>query len=194
MVLALVLGITPAFAAIGISVDGVNAGKYEEINFATGTTVTQTGTRADVTLTSTGTTSIINAGTINTATIGQTTPAAGKFTTLQNTGAFLGSTENVATSAANPGVGVGSVATLTTCVTTDETGASADVLTLADGTNGQIKIVNLKSNAETAGLKVTPTNILGATTDVLLSATGDSVVFVFNGAAWDVVTTTGTKQ
>lgn len=107
---------------------------------------------------------------------------------------MLGNYESVTTSAANPGVAAASLATLVTGVTTDNTGASADVLTLADGTEGQMKIVTLKSSFETSGLAVTPTHILGATTDVLLSATGDAVTFVFDGTSWNIVTTNGTRQ
>jgi hypothetical protein len=107
---------------------------------------------------------------------------------------LTGAYESVTTTSANPGVGAASLLTLITGVTTDATGASADVLTLADGTAGQIKIVTLKGTAETSGLKVTPTNIVGATSDVLLSATGDVVLFAFDGTSWNLVSTTGTAE
>ena len=107
---------------------------------------------------------------------------------------MLGNYESVTTTSANPGTAAASLATLVTGVTTDNTGASSDVLTLADGTEGQMKVVTLKGAYETSGLAVTPTHILGATTDVLLSATGDAVTFVFDGTSWNIVTTNGTRR
>jgi hypothetical protein len=198
MLRKLVLVLMALFLSMGVAIaeqdyqsGGVDIGTASKTNFSTGMTATRSGTV--VTVVSNGT-QTITGGTINGATIGATTPASAKVTSLTLTGAFIGSTENVATSSANPGVGVASLNTLITCVTTDETGTSADVLTLADGTAGQVKIINLKSSLETAGLKVTPTNILGATSDVLLSATGDSVTFTFNGTAWTIQSTNGTRQ
>jgi len=107
---------------------------------------------------------------------------------------LIASIEEVTTSSANPGVGAASITDLLTLVTTNDTGGSSDVLTLADGTMGQLKIVTLKSHLEMSGLKVTPTNILGTTTDVLLSTTGDSVTFVFDGDAWNILSTSGTRE
>ena len=108
---------------------------------------------------------------------------------INSAGTLIFNSETVTCSAANPGVGVASLTTLITNVVTDATGASADVITLAAGTSGQMKIINLKTNAETSGLKVTPATF--ASTDVLLEATGDSVTFVYDGTTWILTSNNG---
>jgi len=196
--------ITPVFASVAVYVNDDNKGIFEKLNFPSTVTVTQDGTKADIAITAgpvaaitSGTASgvTITGSTVNSSIIGGSSPAAGTFTTLTSTGAFIGSLENVSMTSADPaGLGTASLVTLTTEVTTHATGASSDVLSLADGTTGQLKIINLKVSNETSGLKVTPTNIKGATTDVLLGTTGDSVTLVFDGTAWNVIATTGTRE
>lgn len=110
---------------------------------------------------------------------------------IDSTGAIIPASETVTCSAANPGVGVASLTTKTTFVVTDATGASADTITLAAGTAGQEKIITLKTDAETTGLKVTPTTFASATTDVLLEDAGDSVHLVSDGTSWILVSNNG---
>ena len=102
--------------------------------------------------------------------------------TINSTGAIIPASETVTCSAANPGVGVASLSTKTTFVVTDATGASADTLTLAAGTAGQEKIITLKTDAETTGLKVYPSAY--ASTDILLEDAGDSILLVSDGTTW----------
>ena len=108
---------------------------------------------------------------------------------VTSTGAIVPASETVTCSAANPGVGVASLAVKTTFVVTDATGASADVITLADGVAGQEKIIILKTDGETTGLKVTPASY--ASSDVLLEDAGDGVTFVFDGTNWALVSNNG---
>jgi hypothetical protein len=111
------------------------------------------------------------------------------YNRVNSVGAIIPASETVTCSAANPGVGVASLTTKTTFVVTDATGASADVITLADGVAGQEKIITLKTDAETTGLKVTPASYVS--TDVLLEDAGDGVTFVFDGAKWVLVSNNG---
>jgi hypothetical protein len=110
---------------------------------------------------------------------------------IDSTGAIIPDSETVTCSAANPGVGVASLTTKTTFVVTDATGASADTLTLAAGTAGQEKIITLKTDAETTGLKVIPATFASATTDVLLEDAGDSILLVSDGTSWVLVSNNG---
>ena len=108
---------------------------------------------------------------------------------VNSSGAIIPASETVTCSSANPGVGVASLTTKTTFVVTDATGASADTITLAAGTAGQEKIITLKTDAETTGLKVVPTAY--ASTDILLEDAGDSVLLVSDGTTWSLVGNNG---
>ena len=104
--------------------------------------------------------------------------------------ALIGSSENVTTSSADPGVGVAAVTKLTTHVTTDATGDAADEISLADGTTGQLKMIVLKADTETTGLKVIPANFAGGT-GVTLEDVADAVTFVFDGTNWTLLSNIG---
>ena len=82
----IVLIAIPAFADVTLKVANATAGRYEQINFPSGVTVTKDGIQADVVVSGASSTPTITGGTINGATVGVSTPAAGKFTTLQSTG------------------------------------------------------------------------------------------------------------
>jgi len=131
---------------------------------------------------------------IDTTDIGATTPGTGAVTTLSTTdtatfgAAVIGSYETVTCTAGDPqGTGVLSTTKLISFVVTDNTGGSKDLVTLASdtATAGQLKIVVLKTDTETSGLLVTPA-AFGRGTAVLLEDAGDGVMFVFDGATWQL--------
>lgn len=82
------------------------------------------------------------------------------------------------------GAGAVNVTTLLTKVTS--TGANA--LTLADGADGQVKIISMIVDAGDATL--TPTNLWGGTT-ITFDAVGDTVTLVFAGTKWAVAGISG---
>ena len=112
--------------------------------------------------------------------------------------ATLASTLNVAGSATLSGALIGSIdtraeagavslTTLTTMVTT--TGARA--ISLAAGTNGQIKIITMTVDGGDATL--TPANgLLGGATTITFNDVGDTVVLVYTSPKWAVVSNNGT--
>jgi hypothetical protein len=58
------------------------------------------------------------------------------------------------------------------------------VVSLADGAQGQVKIVS--HIVDGGSVRVTPTNLDGGTY-VTLDAVGDTVVFLFNDSAWQII-------
>lgn len=86
------------------------------------------------------------------------------------------------------GPGAVNVTTLATAFTSTGTG---DALTLADGTNGQMKTVVYVAEAAGADTGVlTPTNRIGYAS-VTLNAVGDSVTLQFVGTAWAILAVNG---
>ena len=83
--------------------------------------------------------------------------------------------------------GAGAV-NLTTLVTSLTTTGSAQALTLADGTAGQMKIITHTVDGGSAVL--TPTTKIGFTT-VTFTAVGDAVTLVYTAAGWAVVGSKG---
>ena len=80
-----------AFGSVNIQVDGKLYGPAQDLNFPAGTTITKAGPVMGFDLASTGLVSTITSGTIagatiNTSTIGVTTPAAAGFTTVYASG------------------------------------------------------------------------------------------------------------
>lgn len=71
-----------------------------------------------------------------------------------------------------------------------KTGASNSTPTLADGVEGQRKIIVLVAQASTGDLVITPTNLWGGTT-ITLDAVGESAELVFVGGKWLMVGGTG---
>jgi hypothetical protein len=110
--------------------------------------------------------------------------------TLKVTGAMSGGSEAVTTSSADPGVGVASVSKVYTAVTTDDTGTLADVVTLAAGLAGQMKIVKLVADTEATGLSLTA-DYGGASTAILFEDVNDLVVLVSDGTEWHIILNTG---
>ena len=67
----------------------------------------------------------------------------------------------------------------------DATSAAAPV-TLADGANGQIKIIINVSTSGTNAVTITPSNLRGGTT-ITLNAPGESVQCIFKNSNWNVI-------
>ena len=110
--------------------------------------------------------------------IGRTTPAAGSFTEITadsiNIGTFLrlSGTPQVIT-----GPGVVSVFTAITHIIT----TGADAFTLADGVDGQLKLVVMKTNGGNGSL--TPANS-AMYTSYTFDEVGDGVELIFTNGFW----------
>ena len=98
--------------------------------------------------------------------------------------------EDVTTSSADPGLGTASIATLVTLVTTDATGSDADIVSLAAGDAGQMKIVKLVADTETTGMALAA-DYGGASTSILFEDADDLVLLVSDGTEWQIVLNTG---
>lgn len=98
------------------------------------------------------------------------------MTTL--TGGLIGGVQTLT------GAGAVNLTTLVTSVVT--TGANA--LTLADGTVGQVKIISMVTDGGDGTL--TPTNFANGTT-ITFNDVGDTVMLVFVGTKWALVSNTG---
>ena len=128
---------------------------------------------------------IANVGDISLDTI---TSDAGTVITIND--GLVGLVDDVTCTAADPGLGVASLATVITTVVTDATGSAADEVSLADGTKGQIKIITLKTDGETTGLEIKPANMAGGSKITCVDA-GDGVTLIFDGTNWVVVGNNG---
>ena len=118
--------------------------------------------------------------------------------TLENAlnldGSLSFGTDTVTMTSADPGNG-----TVTPSVTsaisyyiiTDATGSLADQLDFGDGVStGQQIRITLDVDAETAGLKIVPTNkFIGTST--LLEDKGDCITYEWTGSAWNVISNIG---
>jgi len=99
--------------------------------------------------------------------------------------AFDGTAE--ATTAAGSAVAIGVTAPLTNITSTGAT-ISSNSLTLADGVQGQIKIITLIVDG--GNVDVTPANFLNGTKWTMEEA-GDSMTVIFNGSNWQVLANNG---
>ena len=90
-------------------------------------------------------------------------------------------TPYVGTPQAISGAGTANLTTsVTNCTSTDDN----QVIALGDGVQGQVKIVS--HIVDGGSVRVTPTNLDGGTY-VTLDAIGDTVVFLFNDSAWQII-------
>ena len=64
--------------------------------------------------------------------------------------------------------------------------SAAAPCTLADGANGQIKIIINVSTAGTNAVTITPANLRGGTT-ITLNAPGETVQCIFKNSNWNVI-------
>ena len=99
--------------------------------------------------------------------------------------AFDGSAE--ATTAAGSTVAIGVTAPLTNITSTGAT-IGSNSLTLANGVQGQIKIITLIVDG--GNVDVTPANFLNGTKWTMEDA-GDSMTVIFNGSNWQVLANNG---
>ena len=79
-----------------------------------------------------------------------------------------------------------SAITLTEPVTEVNATSAAAPVTLADGANGQIKIILNISSSGTNAVTITPSNLRGGTT-IVLNAPGESVQCIFKNSNWNVI-------
>ena len=76
--------------------------------------------------------------------------------------------------------------TLTEPVTEINATSATAPVTLADGANGQIKIILNVSTGGTNAITITPSNLRGGTT-ITLNAPGESVQCIFKNSNWNVI-------
>ena len=76
--------------------------------------------------------------------------------------------------------------TLTEPVTEVNATSAAAPCTLADGANGQIKIILNVSTSGTNAVTITPANLRGGST-ITLNAVGESVQCIFKNSNWNVI-------
>ena len=77
-------------------------------------------------------------------------------------------------------------ANITTAITNCTSSAAGQVVTLADGAQGQIKIVCHIALSNSGTVVLTPANLDGGTT-ITMNAVGDSAVLLFNDSAWIII-------
>ena len=75
---------------------------------------------------------------------------------------------------------------ITNPVTEVNATSAAAPVTLADGANGQIKIILNVSTGGTNAVTITPSNLRGGTT-ITLNAPGESVQCIFKNSNWNVI-------
>ena len=71
----------------------------------------------------------------------------------------------------------------------DATSATAPV-TLADGSNGQLKIILNVSTSGTNAITITPSNLRGYT-NIILNAPGETVTCLFKNSNWNIIAGNG---
>ena len=76
--------------------------------------------------------------------------------------------------------------TVTEPVTEVNATSAAAPCTLADGANGQIKIILNVSTSGTNAVTITPANLRGGST-ITLNAVGESVQCIFKNSNWNVI-------
>lgn len=86
------------------------------------------------------------------------------------------------------GAGVVSLITLTTLVTT--TGSSA-AITLAAGTEGQLKVLVMSADGGGDATLTPAGGLLSGATTIAFNDIGDSVILVYTGAKWAVLVNNG---
>ena len=81
-------------------------------------------------------------------------------------------------------------ANVTSAITVINATSSIGTVTLADGSDGQIKTFINTSTSGTNIITITPTNLRGYTS-VLLNAQGESVTLLFKGSKWNIIAGNG---
>ena len=126
----------------------------------------------------------LNALTITASTdealVSDTSAAETKKVTIEN----LFKTPYVGTPQALSGAGSTVVANITAPITNCTSTGATQVVQLADGAQGQVKICS--HIADGGDVRITPTNLDGGSY-VALDAVGDTVVLLFNDGAWQII-------
>ena len=79
---------------------------------------------------------------------------------------------------------------VTTAITEINATSATHSCALADGADGQIKIILNTSTSGTNAITITPTNLRGYTT-ITLNAPGESVTCLFKNSNWNVIANQG---
>jgi len=90
------------------------------------------------------------------------------------------------TSQAITASGSSTAVTLTESVTEVSANSSTETLTVADGSDGQIKIILNTSTSGTNAVTITPSNLRGYISAVL-NAPGESVILMFKNSNWNII-------
>ena len=126
----------------------------------------------------------LNALTITASTdealVSDTSAAETKKVTIEN----LFKTPYVGTPQALSGAGSTVVANITAPITNCTSTGAAQVVSLANGVLGQVKICS--HTVDAGDVRITPANLDGGSY-VALDAVGDTVVLLFNDGAWQII-------
>lgn len=90
------------------------------------------------------------------------------------------------TSQAITSSGSTSAADVTSAITEVNGTSAVETITLADGSDGQVKVVLDTATAGTYTQTITPSNLRGYTS-VLLNAPGESVTLIFKNSNWNIL-------
>ena len=82
------------------------------------------------------------------------------------------------------------VADVTSAVTEVDATSAVGNISLADGSDGQIKTFINVSTSGTNNVVITPTNVRGGTT-ITLNAEGETVTCLFKNAKWNIIASHG---
>ena len=77
-------------------------------------------------------------------------------------------------------------ANVTTAITVVNATSATEAVTLADGSDGQIKTIINISTAGTNNVVITPANLRGYTT-ITLNAPGETVTLLFKNSKWNII-------
>jgi len=78
------------------------------------------------------------------------------------------------------------VSDVTSAITEINATSATGAISLADGTDGQIKIFINVSTSGTNNVVITPTNLRGGTT-ITLNAEGETAICLFKNSKWNVI-------
>jgi len=76
------------------------------------------------------------------------------------------------------------VANVTSAITEVDSSGGTGTVTLADGSNGQVKTFIMATGSNT--ITITPSNLRGGTS-VVLNAVGDTVTLLFKNSNWNII-------
>jgi hypothetical protein len=80
----------------------------------------------------------------------------------------------------------GGAANVTTSITVVDATSGTIAVTLADGSDGQIKTIIDTATTGTNAITITPTNLRGYTS-IVLNAPGETVTLLFKSSKWNII-------